>query len=55
MVGLLSITLTLGANLHGLNCLGARHIVFSTSMYLICAEVQIVDSLPRMSSFKVTF
>ena len=44
MVGLLGITLILGVNLHGLNCLGARHIAFSTSVYLICAKVQIVDN-----------
>jgi len=46
MVGLLGITLTFGANLHGLNCLGARHIACLSFVYLICALVQFVDSTP---------
>ena len=46
MVGLLGITLTFGANLHGLNCLGAWHIAYLTIIYLIRAKVQIVDNFP---------
>jgi hypothetical protein len=53
MVGLLGITLTLGANLYGLNCLGARHIAYFTFVYLICAKVQIVDNFPRISSLEM--
>ena len=53
MVGLLGITLTLGANLHGLNCLGARHIACFTIVYLICAKVQIIDNFPRILFFKM--
>ena len=47
MVGLLGFILTLGANLHGLNCLGARHIACFTIVHLICAKVQIVDISPE--------
>jgi hypothetical protein len=47
MVGLLGITFTLGANLHGLKCLGAWHITLFTIMYLICAKVQIIDDFPQ--------
>ena len=53
MVGLLGITLTLGANLHGLNCLEARHIACFTIVYLICANVQIADNFPRISLLKM--
>ena len=53
MVGLLGITLTLGANIHGLNCLGAGHIACFTIIYLICAKVQIIDNFPQMSFMKM--
>ena len=53
MVGMLGITLTLGANQHGLNCLGARHIAGFTIVYLICAKVQIVDNFPQISLLKM--
>ena len=53
MVGLLGITLTLGANLHGLNYLGAQHIACFTIVYLICAKVQIVDNVPRIPFLKM--
>jgi hypothetical protein len=49
MVGLPGITLSHGVNLHGLNCLGARHIALPTSIYLICAKVQIVANLPQIA------
>ena len=52
MVSLLGITLTLRANLHGLNCLGARHIACFTIVYLICAKVQIVDQSPPNITFE---
>ena len=45
--------LTLGANLHGLNCLGARHIACFTIVHLICAKVQIVDNFCRISLSKM--
>jgi hypothetical protein len=47
MVGFLGFTLTLGANLHGLKCLGARHIACLTFVSPICANVQIVDYFPQ--------
>ena len=53
MVGLLGITLTLEANLHGLNCIGARHIACFTIIYLICAKVQIIDNFSRISLSKM--
>ena len=53
MVGLLGITLTLGANPHVLNCLGARHIACFTIVYLIYGKVQIVDNFPRISFSKM--
>jgi hypothetical protein len=53
MVGLLGITLTLGANLHSLNCLGAWHTACLSIIYLICAKVQIVDNFPRISFLKM--
>ena len=53
MVGLIGITLTLEANLHGLNCIGARHIACFTIVYLICAKVQIVDNFPQISFLKM--
>ena len=46
--------LTRGANLHCLNCLGARHIACFTIVHLICAKVQIVDNLSRISPSKMT-
>ena len=49
MVGLLGITLTLEANLHGLNCIGAWHIACFTIVYLICPKAQIVDNFPKIS------
>ena len=53
MVGLLGITLTLEANLHGLNCIGPCHIACFTIVYLICAKVQIVDNFPKISFLKM--
>ena len=53
MVGLLGITFILGANLHGLNCLGARHIASFIIDYLICTKVQIVDNFPQISFLKM--
>ena len=53
MVGLLGITPTLEANLHGLNCIGARHIACFIIVYLICAKVQIVDNFPKISFLKI--
>ena len=35
------------------NCLGARHIACPTFVYLICAKVQIVDNLSRISFLKM--
>ena len=53
MAGLLSITLTLEANLHGLNCIGARHIACFIIVYLICANVQTADNFPLISLLKM--
>ena len=35
------------------NCLGARHIACLTIVHLICAKVQIVDNLSRISFLKM--
>ena len=35
------------------NCLGARHIACLTIVHLICAKVQIVDNLSRISILKM--
>ena len=53
MVGLLGITLTFEANLHGLNCVGAWHIDYFTIVYLICAKDKIVDNFPQILFLKM--